>query len=574
MHTALLLRQGVTFIYRCLFVTDQFADRKNTMEDRYMKKRIALLLSVAMLAVSLAGCGGSGSSGGSSGGGSAAGADSGQAAEGGSAAAGHKSSLIIGTDADIDNLDLQKQQNSTNNIILKNTHQTLVFFNNGSAGDERFGPCLATSWEFTDDTHIVMKLRDDVYFNDGEKTPMTAEDVKFTLDMAMGNMVASALAGYVSCTVVDDYTIEIEIESYNNEFVQSLSSVPLSIQSKKAYDNGVEDPYYIGTGPYKFDEWVEGEYCRLVKVDDYWGNEIPEGENLAPGVAETIEFRPYIEASSRVMALQAGEIDVCVNPPINELQYLEEDKNVTVYEQTGTRLFYFGFNVEKEPWNNQKLRQAVACAIDREAVLEAAVYGKGTLQNTILNRGLWGFYDEMEGFEYDVDRAKSLLAEAGIAEGSVNTTLSYASGNPYDQIATVIQANLAAIGVNVTLEPMETATLRSACADGSQELFLWRWNEDSKVDFVYRDLFYTGSGSNYHHYSDTKADELVDLVATEKDQTKRLEYAQELQEYLVDACPQVPLYIANLVVAYNKDLQGQYFYGGGNHDWRHAYVAE
>lgn len=539
-----------------------------------MKKRIALLLSVAMLAVSLAGCGGSGSSGGSSGGGSAAGSGGGQAAEGGSEAAGHKSSLIIGTDADIDNLDLQKQQNSTNNIILKNTHQTLVFFNNGSAGDERFGPCLATSWEFTDDTHIVMKLRDDVYFNDGEKTPMTAEDVKFTLDMAMGNMVASALAGYVSCTVVDDYTIEIEIESYNNEFVQSLSSVPLSVQSKKAYDDGVEEPYYIGTGPYKFDEWVEGEYCRLVKVDDYWGNEIPEGENLAPGVAETIEFRPYIEASSRVMALQAGEIDVCVNPPINELQYLEEDENVTVYEQTGTRLFYFGFNVEKEPWNNQKLRQAVACAIDREAVLEAAVYGKGTLQNTILNRGLWGFYDEMEGFEYDVDRAKSLLAEAGIAEGSVNTTLSYASGNPYDQIATVIQANLAAIGVNVTLEPMETATLRSACADGSQELFLWRWNEDSKVDFVYRDLFYTGSGSNYHHYSDTKADELVDQVATEKDQTKRLEYAQELQEYLVDACPQVPLYIANLVVAYNKNLQGQYFYGGGNHDWRHAYVAE
>ncbi len=419
-----------------------------------------------------------------------------------------------------------------------------------------------------------MKLRDDVYFNDGAKTPMTAEDVKFTLDMAMDNMVASALAGYVSCTVKDEHTIEIEIESYNNEFVQSLASLPLAIQSKKAYDDGVENPYYIGTGPYKFDEWVEGEYCRLVKVDDYWGNNIPAGENLAPGVVNTIEFRPYIEASARVMALEAGEIDVCVNPPINELQYLEDNKDVTVYEQTGTRLFYFGFNVEKEPWNNQALRQAVACAIDRSAVLEAAVYGKGTLQNTILNRGLWGFYDEMEGFEYDVERAKKLMADAGYPDGGVSTTLSYATGTPYDQIATVIQANLADIGVNVTLEPMETATLRSACADGNQELFLWRWNEDSKVDFVYRDLFYTGSGSNYHHYSDPKADELVDLVATEKDQAKRLEYAQELQEYLVDACPQVPLYIANLVVAYNKNLQGQYFYGGGNHDWRHAYVAE
>ena len=257
-----------------------------------------------------------------------------------------------------------------------------------------------------------------------------------------------------------------------------------------------------------------------------------------------------------------------------KLQYLEEDKNITVYEQTGTRLFYFAFNVEKAPWDNQTLRQAVACAIDRSAVLEAAVYGKGTPQTTILNRGLWGFYDDMEGFDYDVERAKALMAEAGYPDGGITTTLSYATGTPYEQIATIIQANLADIGITVTLEPMETATLKSACVDGSQELFLWRWNEDSKVDFVYRDLFYTGSGSNYHHYGDAKADEMIDIVATEKDADKRLEAAQELQTYLVDACPQVPLYIANLVVAYNKDLQGQYFYGGGNHDWRHAYIAQ
>lgn len=535
-----------------------------------MKKQIALLLSVAMLATSLVGCGGSKESSGSSS------SSSGSAAteqSGGSGVA-HKDSLIIGTDADINNLNLQQQQDATNNVVLKNTHQTLVFFNNGSQGDDRFVPCLATGWEFIDDTHIKMTLRDDVYFNDGNQTPMTAEDVKFTLDMAMDNVVASALAGFVGCEIIDDHTITIEIGEYNNEFVQSLATVPLGIQSKKAYDDGVEDPYYIGTGPYKFDEWVEGEYCRLIKVDDYWGNDIPAGENLAPGVAETIEFRPYIEASSRVMALQAGEIDVCVNPPINELQYLEEDKNITVYEQTGTRLFYFAFNVEKAPWDNQKLRQAVACAIDRDAVLEAAVYGKGTPQKTILNRGLWGFYDDMEGYNFDLDRAKSLMEEAGYPDGGINTTLTYASGTPYEQIATVIQANLAQIGINVTLSPMETATLKSTCIDGGQELFLWRWNEDSKVDFVYRDLFYTGSGSNYHHYSDPKADELVDIVATEKDQDKRLDAAVELQEYLVDACPQVPLYIANLVVAYNKNLQGQYFYGGGNHDWRHAYIAE
>ena len=120
----------------------------------------------------------------------------------------------------------------------------------------------------------------------------------------------------------------------------------MSIQSKKAYDDGVKEPWLIGTGPYKYDKWVQGEYCRLTKVKDYWGNNLPATDNFAPGVSDIIEFRPMIEASARVMALQAGEIDVCVNPPISDLKFLKDDKNITVYEQPGTRLFYFAFNVE------------------------------------------------------------------------------------------------------------------------------------------------------------------------------------------------------------------------------------
>lgn len=520
-----------------------------------MKKLIALLLSVTMIASVFVGCGGSGNS--------------------GSGEGGIKETLVIGTDADINNLDLQKQQDQINNIVLKNTHQTLVYFSN----EQTFEPGLAKSWEFTDDTHITFHLRDDVTFSDG--TPFTAEDVKFTYEMALENVVASVLKGMVAVTVVDDYTVEIEIETYNNEFIQSLANVPLSIQSKAAYESGVENPYYIGTGPYKFDEWIEGEYCRLTKVEDYWGGtteeEVPD--YYAPGVSTNLEFRPYIEASSRVIALQNGEVDVCVNPPINELQYLEEDENITVEEKSGTRLFYFAFNTEAKPWDNQTLRQAVACAIDRDAVLEAAVYGKGQLQTTILNRGLWSFYDDMDGFDYDVERAKSLMEEAGYAGGSASnvvltTSLTYATSSPYEQIATVIQANLKEIGIEVTLNPLEDATLKTECSEGNQELFIWRWNEDSKVDFVYRDLFYTDSPSNYHQYSDAYADELVDKVATEKDEATRLAASEELQTYLVDACPQVPLYIANLVIAYNKNLQGQNLFGGGNHYWAHAYVTE
>ena len=130
------------------------------------------------------------------------------------------------------------------------------------------------------------------------------------------------------------------------------------------------------------------------------------------------------------------------------------------------------------------------------------------------------------------------------------------------------------IGMDIEIQTVEPATLKTECINGTQGLYLWRWNEDSKVDFVFRDLFYTGSGSNYSHYSDATADDLTDKVLTEKDPDKRLQYSHELQEYLVNAVPQVPLYIKDLVIAYNKDLQGTYLYGGGHHDWRFAYVAE
>ncbi len=489
---------------------------------------------------------------------------------------GIKKTLVIGTDADINNLDLQKQQDQINNIILKNTHQTLIFFTN----EQTYEPGLAKSWEFTDEKGKVLRLylREDVKFSDG--TPMTAEDVKFTYEMALKNVVSNLLKNMLSINVIDKYTVDIEVTEYNNDFIASLASVPLSIQSKAAYESGMEHPYSIGTGPYRCTDWVEGEYCVLEKVETYWGAraaEIPF--YFAPGVSERIEFRPYTDASRRSLALQNGEIDVCINPPVNELSNLEEDSNIVVYEKAGTRLFYFGFNVEAEPWNNQKLRQAAACAIDCQAVLDAALCGKGMLQTTVLNRGLWGFYDEMEGFDYDIERAKSLMTEAGYADASaentvISTTLTYASSSPYEQIAMVIQANLKKIGIDVALIKLDDATLKEECAGGNQELFIWRWNEDSSVDFVYRDLFYTDSPNNYHHYSDKYADQLTDVVATQREESKRFAAAKELQEYLVDACPQVPLYTANLVIAHHKNLQGEYLYGGGNHLWAHAYIVE
>lgn len=517
-----------------------------------MKKLIGLLLAVTVMTSVLAGCGS-------------------REGELGNI----KDTLVIGTNEDVHSLDVQAQQNETSNMLFKNTHQTLVYYSN----EQTCEPGLALIWEFTDFTHVLFYLRDDVTFSDG--TPLTAEDVKFTLDMAKEKEAASLLRNLVSVTVVDDLIVELEITAYTNEFIQSLADVSLSIQSKAAYESGMDEPYRIGTGPYKLEEWEKGEFCRIVKVENYWGEktqkEVPE--YYAPGVSGAIEFRPYIEDSSRLNALRNGDIDVCLNPPRDTVKNDQEDENIILEEQQGTDLVYFAFHTGAEPWDNQTLRQAAACAIDREAILEAAVCGSGILQKTVLNYGLWGFYDEMDGFDYDVDRAKELMKNAGYPGGDsdhilIESSISYAAGSPYDQIAAIIQENLREIGIEVSLCPMEYKDLAKTCEQGEQELFLWHCNEDKKTDNVYRDLFYTDSPNNYCHYSDARVDELTDVVAVEIEEEARLEASRELQTYLVEACPQVPLYSANLLIAYHQNLRGQNLFGNGSHYWAHAYLEE
>lgn len=519
-----------------------------------MKKIIAVLLTAVMV-LSMAACGGSPSSTATP-----AASGSGAAADPAtSSGTGAKKELIIGTASDINSLDLQQQSDQINNICLKLTHEPLFLLDQ----DGNRIPGIAKEAVWLDDNTLQLPLRDDVTFSDG--TPLTAEDVKFTFDMALTSPVSGNLTGLVSTEIVDEHTVNMKMEAYSNDFLMSLNYIPFGIQSKKAYESGMDEPYLIGSGPYIFDEWVEGEYSTYVRNENYWGED--------KGVAERITFKPLLEASSRVIALQNGEIDVCIDPPVTELPNLEADENITVFEKPGTRLFYFGVNCEKAPFDNKTFRQAIACAIDRTAVLQAAVQGKGTPQNTILNRGLWGFDDTIPAFEYDVERAKTLLAESGVAT-PLKTSLTIANYAPYTNIAPVIQANLKEIGIEVEIKTMEDATLKSECKAGNQEMFLWRWNEDLRPDAVYRDLFNTGNGSNFHHYSDAKVDALTDAVLTAKDETQRQKDSTELQAYLVDACPQVPLYVANLVIAYNKNLKGEFLRGGGDHIWSHAYIAE
>ena len=525
------------------------------------KKILAFLLSLA-LTLSLAACGGDSGSSGDSG---STGTSS--AGEEGSVP-GVKKDLIVGTAADINQLNPMLQNDQANNNCLVMTHQRLVSLDNET--NEK-NPQLATSWEWTDDNHLVFHLVENATFSTGE--PLTADDVVFTYEMAMSDdPTLSAVSGTLglveSVEALDTYTVQFTTTQYSNELLDTLMGVPMSIQSKAAWeDESNEEPWLVGSGQYVFSEWKEGEYAKFVRNENYWGDD--------PGMADEIIFKPLLEASQRVIALQNGEIDVCIDLPATELEYLEEDENITVHTQPGTRLFYLGFNCEKEPFNNEKLRQAVSCAIDKDYIIEVVLGGRGKPQTSILNRGVWSFLDddEIEGYTYDLDRAKELMAEAGYPDGGLTVNLYAATDDPYKTIAPIIQANLQQIGITVNIQSFDQATLKTECQAGNQDMFLWRWNVITRLDETYRELYYTGYPTNYHHLADSYVDEMTDKILVEKDADVRMQESQELQQYMAEIVPQVPLYVPDLVIAYNKNLQGTYLFGGGNHVWSHAYVA-
>lgn len=525
-----------------------------------MKKILAFVLSFIMV-LSLAACGGGGggSTGGGGGGGTAPKGEEGSVA-------GVKKDLIIGIASDINQLNPQLQNDQINNNCITLSHECLVDLTNDT--NEKV-PALAESWEWTDDNHLVFHLKQNVTFSTGD--PMTADDVVFTFERAMNpDPTISALSGNLglvaSVEKLDDYTVQFTTNSYSNELIDVIMTKPYSILSKAAFDSGVDQPWLIGTGPYVFEEWREGQQVRYVRNENYWGDN--------PGKADEIIFKPLVEASQRVIALQNGEIDVCIDPPTTELQFLEQDDNVTVHTQAGTRLFYLGFNCAKAPFDNEKLRQAVSCAVDKDQIINVVLEGRGKSQYSVLNRGVWSFLDndQIKGYTYDVERAKSLLAEAGYSEGELTVDLYASNAAPYSTIAPIIQSYLQVIGINVNIVSLDEATLKVECQTGNQQMFLWRWNVITRLDETYRELFYTDFGSNYHHLSDPYVDKMADEILTVKDEALRRQESEELQQYMADIVPQVPLYVPDLVIAYNKNLEGTYLFGGGNHVWSHAYV--
>ncbi|WP_334150774.1 ABC transporter substrate-binding protein [Microbacterium sp.] len=443
-------------------------------------------------------------------------------------------------------------------------------------GDGTYGTWLATEWEVSDDARVyTFTLRDDVTFHDG--TPFDAEAVKvnfdYVADPANKSTGSVAKLGPVA-EVLDEYTVRITLEQPESSFLTLIAAPYFGIVSPKQL---LDDPdslasTVVGTGPFKFDEWVKGQSLSYVRNDDYdWG---PEGTHEGAAYLDTITYRFLPEDQTRYNALITGEADIVdyIAP-----EYAEEVKSNDAYGSEEFLLPGVGFtlhlNTRTAPFDDVKVRQALLHGIDRAAIVKSATFGAYPVQEYLATTTPDYKKDLENVIDFDADAAGALLDEAGWTETDdegyrtkdgerLSTVIPYADN---DQLAQrtleQVQIDGKALGFEIVLQPVPAADFSQRLYNGDYGIMpsfqseatgmqLWRlYGGDNVSDG-------SSIGSNASFLSDPELDALLAQARASADPVARADFYGQAQELLPELAPSIPLYSRARVVAWQPNIHG------------------
>ena len=517
---------------------------ENKREDMRMKKRTAARSMAALMgaAMMLTACGGGNTTAPTTG--ASSGGETQTASESAESGKITKTDIVVGQASDIVTLDPAGQQDTTSGVLMKHAYSTLLDVDN----EGKVVPDLAESYEMKSDTEYVFKLREDACFWDG--TPVTAQDVKFSLDRAKGMPKTKSNTSKIEeVTVNGDHEVTIKLTEPYAAFKTIVTQHNLSILSE---DN------LLGSGPFKVTEWVPNDHYTLVRNDNYWG-EMP--------IATSITCRVIPEGSARTIALEAGEIDVVWSVDPTDCANVESNPDVKLLSQPSTGIDYVGMNTQKEKFSDKRVRQAINYALDKQAFVDTIIEGRGLVANSYINAAIPGWTDEVEAYPYDPEKAKELLAEAGYPDGFECSI--FVNGDLRTRSAQILQAQLADVGIKVDISTYEWGALLDTLNAGEHEMFLLGWSNTSfDPDGSTYQLFYSGNHGatgNRAFFSNDKVDELILSAQRESEESKRMELYKELQFVLHEESPWCPLYYKENNVGVRADLKGFTLHAGAQH---------
>ena len=510
-----------------------------------MKRLLALALALAM-ALSLAACGGPDTPA-ETGGETTPGAETGAPGE-------TREDLTVILGADFTTLDPQKLPAVADINFCTNIFDGLVALNE----DNEVVPMLATDWEPSEDgLHYTFHLREGVKFHNGND--FTADDVKLSVERFRDqSWMQFASFAVDSCDIVDDYTVTINLKYAYGNFINMLWYC--SIIDSDYYNSVSEEEFArnpVGTGPFKFVEWVPAQHITLAANEDYWDG--------APAMKE-ITFNFISDVNTALIAMETGQADMVFGTALSATTFLQaqENEELATDSTVGNSFYFINFNSDRI---SKEVRQALSYAIDREVINVMVNEGTGYVGDIPLVEGQEGYTTDITTYEYDPDKAKELLAAAG-AEG-MTFTFFYGESADNTKLGQTLQSQLSAVGVNVELQPVESGTWWATFGDGDYDISRGGYPmEAANTDSCYYDMFHSTGTFNVSRVHDAEIDALLDEARVELDSERRNEIYIQVNQMLTEEAYFIPLYFSASMLVYDPALQGAHAVSTQNYQYK------
>jgi len=425
--------------------------------------------------------------------------------------------------------------------------------------DMNLVPELATGYEMSSDTEWIIHIRQGVTFHDG--SPLNADAVISSLNRVKDDSENRWHDRYDfvdSITAIDDYTIKITTKEPYAPTLSALADVRIaSIVSPNADDL---ENHPVGTGPFKFVSYEPDVSLTLKKNENYWN-----GTVKADGAIISYISQP----ETRALMLEGGEVDIAWALPAQWYDTIESNPSMKVVSKDTMRTYFLFVNTAKAPLDNVKVRQAISYAIDRDELVDTALEGvAGTPAKSFWPSNYpWSANDELEGYTYDPEKAKKLLKEAGLTwdgkawsyEGETfKLTIKTYNNRPANKpSAEAIATQLGKIGIETSVETLESAAITSDMSNGNYDLALYAYGVATSGDpdyFVSQQFLSSGTEAGYTRYSGI--DDLILKGRSTLDEDERLEIYKEIQEKVLEDSPEIFLFYDKMLVGVNDKVEG------------------
>jgi len=433
--------------------------------------------------------------------------------------------------------------------------------------DMKMIPVLAESYEASKDGLVyTIKLKKGIKFHDG--TDFKADAVKANLDRVTNPDNKLKRFGLYNnniakTEVVDDYTARITLKTPFSPFINQLahpSTVMISPTALKQYGNKDIAFHPVGTGPFKFVEWKQTDYLKVAKNENYWQKGLPK--------VDTILWKPVIDSNARAAVMQTGEAHFTYPLPYEQAEALKAKPELQVIAAPSIILRYLSMNTQQKPFDNPKVRQAIAYAINKEALSKVAFNGYATPAEGVAPQGV-EYAVKIGQWPYDVAKAKQLMAEAGYPNGFETELWSAYNHTTAQKVTQFLQQQLQQIGIRTKITLLE-AGQRVEKVESWQDpatapvrLYYVGWSTSTgEADWALRPLLYGESWPprlfNTAYYKNPKVDEDIKGAQLTTNSTEKAKLYKDAQETIWKDAPWAPLVVEKLLSAHNKKLSGVY----------------